>query len=108
MRRESSPAGSGDHHGAAMAEWNPVLRPREADEYCGCSAKTLERLQVERHPIPQTGNVRQRWGYRLSTLNAFLDLLSPTAAARGASKRGHAPGRGYVAVPGTRHRSSTL
>ena len=59
-----------------MAEWDPVLPPGEAGKYCGCSAKTLERLQVERHPIPQTGNARQRWGYRLSVLNKLLDSIN--------------------------------
>ena len=58
-----------------MAEWDPVLPPIKAGEYCGCSAKTLERLSIERHPIPQVGTERQRWGYRLSTLNAYLDAL---------------------------------
>lgn len=59
-----------------MADWDPVLPPEKAGEYCGCSAKTLERMNVARHPIPQTGKSRQRWGYRLSTLNAFLDTLN--------------------------------
>jgi hypothetical protein len=62
-----------------MAEWNPILLPGRAGEYCGCSAKTLERLQVPRHPVPSTGRKRRRWGYRLSDLNAFLDMLRKSA-----------------------------
>jgi hypothetical protein len=58
-----------------MAEWDPVYLPDKAAEYCGCSAKTLERLHVPRHPVPSTGRERLRWGYRLSDLNALLDLL---------------------------------
>lgn len=65
-----------------MAEWDPVLPPEKAGEYCGCSAKTLERMNVARHPIPQTGITRQRWGYRLSTLNTFLESIANVDSRR--------------------------
>jgi hypothetical protein len=58
-----------------VAEWDPVLPEDEAGEYCGCSGKTLERMNLERQPIPATGTKRQRWGYRLSVLNTFLEQI---------------------------------
>jgi hypothetical protein len=65
-----------------MAEYDPILPPAKAAEYCGCSIKTLERFEIERHPIPTTGAERSRWGYRLSVLNAFLATLADPKARK--------------------------
>ena len=62
-----------------MAEYDPIYPPKDAAKYLGCSTRTLRRLSVTRHPMPGTGN---RFGYRLSALNAYLaQLASPSARA---------------------------
>lgn len=60
-----------------MAEWDPILSPDVAAEYCGMvSEKTLSRMGWERAPLPGTGTENVRYGYRLSVLNRELDKLA--------------------------------
>jgi hypothetical protein len=55
--------------------YDPLLSADDAAKYLGgVSRRTLRRFDIQRVPIPGRGsNVRTRWGYRLSALNAFLE-----------------------------------
>lgn len=56
-------------------DFDPTMPMSEAAAYLGCSTKTLYRMQLQREPIPGTGKQRQRFGIRLSVLNACREHL---------------------------------
>lgn len=51
---------------------DPILSPTKAAEYLGRARRTLNRLKLQRSPMPGTG---QGWGYRRSTLNRYMHDL---------------------------------
>ena len=59
--------------------FDPVLPLKESAQYLGFRGKdpvkSLRRLNLRRDPIPGTGRIRQRFGHRLSVLNAHLESL---------------------------------
>lgn len=61
-----------------MADHDPILPPREAATYLGFRGaqptRSLLRLKLDRHPMPGVGTTR--YGYRLSTLNRYLESLA--------------------------------
>ena len=59
----------------SLFEYNPIFTRKKAAEYLGRSGKTLDRLNLERHPLPGTSKTPEM-GYRLSTLNAYLASLT--------------------------------
>lgn len=61
---------------SSLFEYNPILSRQKAAEYLGRSPKTLDRLHLERQPLPGSGRVRVEMGYRLSVLNAYLASLA--------------------------------
>lgn len=62
--------------------YDPVLPQKEAANYLGFRGadptRSLRRLRLERTQIPGRG--RPRFGYRLSVLNAYLELLQDPRA----------------------------
>lgn len=61
--------------------YDPIFPRKKAAEYLGRSAKTLDRLNLKRDPLPGTATVPEM-GYRLSTLNAHLASLTAPKARR--------------------------
>lgn len=55
--------------------YDPIFPRKKAAEYLGRSAKTLDRLNLKRDPMPGTSDTPEM-GYRLSTLNAYLASLA--------------------------------
>lgn len=66
--------------------YDPVLLQREAAEYLGFRGsdptRSLKRLDIERTPIPGTGRVRLKFGYRLSVLNQYLQAAADPKSRR--------------------------
>lgn len=71
---------------SSLFVYDPMFPRKKAAEYLGRSGKTLDRLNLVRHPLPGIGRVPEM-GYRLSTLNAYLasleDPRSRTKKVRG-------------------------
>lgn len=54
--------------------YDPIFPRKKAAEYLGRSPRTLDRLELARDPLPGTAAVPEM-GYRLSTLNRYLESL---------------------------------
>lgn len=55
--------------------YDPIFPRKKAAEYLGRSPKTLDRLKLDRDPLPGT-SATPEMGYRLSTLNRYLASLA--------------------------------
>lgn len=64
---------------AYLYVYDPMLSRKKAAEYLGRDVKTLDRLKLQRDPMPGTALVPEM-GYRLSTLNAHLESLKDPKA----------------------------
>lgn len=60
--------------------YDPMFAPKKAAEYLGISPRSLRRLNIDRHPMPGTGDSRH--GYRLSALNTYLASLANARSRR--------------------------
>jgi hypothetical protein len=56
-----------------MTDFDPVYTQKKAAEYLGITPRTLRKLNIDRQPMPGTGN---RFGYRLSALNRYLARIA--------------------------------
>lgn len=63
---------------------DPILPPLDAARYLGFRgedpARSLRRLNLERSPMPGTGETR--FGYRRSVLNQYLASLADTRSRK--------------------------
>lgn len=66
--------GAAVQHDPSLYLFDPIFSRKKAAEYLGRSAKTLDRLNLERDPLPGTSKTPEM-GYRLSTLNRYLANL---------------------------------
>lgn len=62
-------------HEPSLFVYDPIFTRKKAAEYLGRSGKTLDRLNLERHPLPGTSKTPEM-GYRLSVLNGYLASLA--------------------------------
>lgn len=66
--------GAAVQHDPSLYVFDPIFPRKKAAEYLGRSPKTLDRLNLERDPLPGTSKTPEM-GYRLSTLNRYLASL---------------------------------